>query len=364
MREEYLGVLHVVSRDDQEALRTLSLTTRVLAALGVGQMVVTLDEGRGAQASPLPAMAADVRPLPCAELFLVGKIRALHQELAKVSGETILYAVHLHGFGPCLLGARALSGASAMRRVLYSPYLTPLRSAWMTALLGRVIRNQPPGLEYAAIAASLPEAQLLSKLLNRSAEVLPHPVSDVFFAVQRREAARPSVLAQGCGVEAVDLATRLSVLLNGREARVSFSWLGTAMPGERAHLRAANVPVLEATEDTQRAELLAGASFFIHASRRDHVQLVVAQAMAAGTPCLLSDTPPHRALIRHGETGFICTSERDFIEKSVLLMRDRSEAKRIGEAARAEALRRFTTRHFEGAILRAYGFSRGMADVH
>jgi glycosyltransferase involved in cell wall biosynthesis len=82
----------------------------------------------------------------------------------------------------------------------------------------------------------------------------------------------------------------------------------------------------------------------------------VAQAMAAGVPCLVSDTPPHRALIRHGETGLICTSERDFLEKLILLLRDRSERKRIGEAARAEAGRRFTLRHFERAILRAYGF--------
>jgi len=37
----------------------------------------------------------------------------------------------------------------------------------------------------------------------------------------------------------------------------------------------------------------------------------------------VSDTPQHRALIRHGETGFICTSQRDFLEKLILLLRDR-----------------------------------------
>jgi hypothetical protein len=37
-------------------------------------------------------------------------------------------------------------------------------------------------------------------------------------------------------------------------------------------------------------------------------------------------------------------------------LRDRAERKRLGEAARADAARRFTSRHFEKAILRAYGF--------
>jgi glycosyltransferase involved in cell wall biosynthesis len=80
----------------------------------------------------------------------------------------------------------------------------------------------------------------------------------------------------------------------------------------------------------------------------------------------VSDTPQHRALICHGETGFICTSERDFLEKLVLLLRDRAERQRVGEAARAEAGRRFTLEHFERAVLRAYGWSgikAGMSGV-
>jgi glycosyltransferase involved in cell wall biosynthesis len=77
--------------------------------------------------------------------------------------------------------------------------------------------------------------------------------------------------------------------------------------------------------------------------------------MAAGVACLVSDTPAHRALVRHGETGFVCTSERDLLEKLVGLLRDPLERARMGEAARADAQSRFTSIHFERAILRAYG---------
>jgi hypothetical protein len=42
----------------------------------------------------------------------------------------------------------------------------------------------------------------------------------------------------------------------------------------------------------------------------------------------------------------------------VALLRDPAERERIGQAARAEASRAFTQRHFETAVLRAYGFHR------
>jgi hypothetical protein len=64
-------------------------------------------------------------------------------------------------------------------------------------------------------------------------------------------------------------------------------------------------------------------------------------------------------VVRHGETGYICTSERDFVERMTVLLRDGGERKRVGEAARAEAERRFTLSHFETAVLRAYGLSAG-----
>jgi glycosyltransferase involved in cell wall biosynthesis len=143
------------------------------------------------------------------------------------------------------------------------------------------------------------------------------------------------------------------------------AWLGPAHGRARAQLDAAAVKVLAATDDTERARALSGAWLFIHLTTGNRLPQRVVQAMAAGAPCLVSDTPSHRTLICHGETGFVCTSERDLIEKLIVLLRDPAERKRIGEAARSEAERRFTSRHFEGAILRAYGFSAaGLAQEH
>lgn len=350
-------VLHVAEGEDGDALETLCRTTQVIAGVGMAQVLLVLTARRDADEIWSAALAAEVRPLRCAASSPFGRLRALRSAFAALARERAVQVVHLHGVGPCLLGARALRGSRLQGRVLYSPHLACSASPWSAALLGRLLQSHLEPLHGAAVTASLTEAQTLSKLLNRSAEVLPHPVSSVFFGARRQEGERPGVLAEGFGNEAVAVVTRLSVLLNGREARVPIAWLGGARAAARAQLEAAGVQVLAIPDDAERAQTLARASAFIHIAAGNRVPLAAAQAMAVGVPCLVSDTPPHRALIRHGETGFVCTSERDFLEKLILLLRDREERERIGEAARADAERRFTLRHFERAVLRAYGFS-------
>jgi glycosyltransferase involved in cell wall biosynthesis len=357
LKREHDGwVLHVAALGNLEALEAFRRTTRVVATLGVGQVLLALDERTGADAGWFEAIAGEVRRLHCSGLSIIRKIRTLQSEFRKLFHERAVYAVHLHGVRPGLLALRALKGTALQGRLLYSPDRGQFGSAWCTALLGCALRMHLSPFHYAALAASLVEAQALSKLLNRSAEVLPPPVSDLFFAAPRQEGTRPSIFAHGSSVEAVDRLTRLCVLLNSREARVSFSWQGTAEGKAKAQLEAANVHVLDGTDDACTGEWLSRASIFVDLSLRDQVPLFLAQAMAAGLPCLASDIPSHRALIDHGENGLICTSEWDFLEKTILLLRDRAERRRLGEAARADATRRFTLRHFEGAILRAYGF--------
>jgi hypothetical protein len=352
-------VVHVANVADARALETLCRITPVIGAAGLRQIVLLLDEKTPASltwSTWSAAVEAELRALRCAGLSMVAKTRALQAELAALYRESPLHAVHLHGIGPCLLGSRALRGNPMQARILCSPHAGHLNSLWHAAL-GHFLEQQLSSLaNYAALAVSLAEAQALSRVLHRSAELLPRCVSDVFFAVSRQEAGRPTVLADGTGSEAMDVLTRLCVLLNGREARVRFVWLGPVDRGTRAALQAANVETRAVADDAERANFLSQAWAFLHLSReRD---LPVPQAMAAGVVCLVSDTPLHRSLIRHGDNGFICTSERDFVEKLVLVLRDRAERTRVGEAARAEAHLCFTSRHFERSILRAYGLSR------
>jgi hypothetical protein len=357
MRQQEFCVLHVAALENGEALQVLTRTTKIIAALGVGQVLLALEGSAATNATWIAALAAEVRPLRCAGFSLIRSVRALQSEFSILFRERGPCAVHLHGIVPCLLGLRALKGFMLHGRVLYSPHGEHAGPAWANALVGRLLQSHLSPFHYAPLAASPTEAQALSKLLNRSAEVLPPPVPAVFFAVARREDARPTIIANGCSPEAVDIVTRLCVLLNGREARVAFSWLGPVKGGTSAQLAAANIELIEVLDDDHWALLLSHVWLFIDMSVREPLSVAVAQAMAAGVPCLVSDTPGHRAVIHHGDTGFVCTSERDLVEKVVVLLRDRAERTRIGEAARAEAARRFSQREFQRAVLRAYGFS-------
>ncbi|HTM62837.1 MAG TPA: glycosyltransferase family 4 protein [Burkholderiales bacterium] len=348
-------VVHVAGVRDGEALETLCRTTAVIAAVGVKQ--VLLDYGHGAGAIWPAALPVEVRPLRATGPSLFAKVRALQSAFSTLACERMLYAVHLHGAGPCLLGSHALKGTALPGRVLYSPHLAHAGSSWTVALLSRLLQRFLQPHDCAAVTASLAEAQTLSRLLNRSAEVLPNPVDAMFFEVDRRESARPDVLVDGFGAEAVEVVTRLSILLNARASRVAIAWLSAAGAEPRARLHAANVEVLDVADEAARARLLSKAWAYVHLAAGNRVPYGVAQAMAAGVPCLVSDTPSHRALIRHGETGFVCTSERDLLERLIHVLRDAEERQDISEAARAEAKRRFTSKHFEKAILRAYGFS-------
>lgn len=63
--------------------------------------------------------------------------------------------------------------------------------------------------------------------------------------------------------------------------------------------------------------------------------------MAAGLPCVALDCPQHRELIRAGETGHLCASEGDMIERIAMLIDTPALRARLGAAARLEAQRRF-----------------------
>ena len=353
-------VLHVAALSDEVALPTLRRTAQVIATEGVAQVLLALDDDLGPDAAWCAQLAAEVRRVRCAALSRLGRGRALQAELAGLSCERMLYAVHMHGVTACLLGWQALRGSSLAGRVLYSPHWTPFRLSWGSVVFGRMLRaGLAPIHSAAALAGSVTEAYALSRLLNRSVDVLPHAVSDVFFASPRAHAMPAAVVAGGSGAEAVDLIARLCVLFNSREARLPFAWVGSVRRTDTPKLRAANVQVLDIAGDAETAQLLSRASVYLHVSPREHETHAVAQAMAAGVPCLVSDSLAHRAVVRHGETGYICTSERDFVERMTVLLRDGGERKRVGEAARAEAERRFTLGHFETAVLRAYGLSAG-----
>jgi len=181
-------VVHVATLGDRGALEALRPTTQVLATRGVSQVLLALDGSRGGDVTWWPAPGAEMRRLRCSGLSTVGRIRALQCEFSTLSNEKALYAVHLHGVEPCLLGSQALTFSALMRsplkgRIFYSLYRSHFGEKWASGLLRGLLGRVVLPLHYAP-----PEMDL----------------SDAFFTASRdEEAPCPHILAHGAGGEAV-----------------------------------------------------------------------------------------------------------------------------------------------------------------
>jgi glycosyltransferase involved in cell wall biosynthesis len=119
-------------------------------------------------------------------------------------------------------------------------------------------------------------------------------------------------------------------------------------------LTAANVGVLDARNESEHASRLAAGWIYIALGGTRGFPLFLAQAMAAGLPCVATDCPQHQEVIRDGETGFLCQSERDMIGRIAMLVDCPTLRARIGKAAREEAKRRFGEARFNANLLAAY----------
>ena len=86
--------------------------------------------------------------------------------------------------------------------------------------------------------------------------------------------------------------------------------------------------------------------------------LHLAEAMAAGLPCVAIDSPMHRSLLRHGDTGLLCSDGEDMLRQVARLVDDRDLRAAMGRAARREAEQRFVQARFRDELLAAYDVER------
>ena len=339
---------------------SLGAVTEALSDTGISQVVIATDDLRYHESS--------VRLHPSVEMIHVATDvhsprrtwLAFKAELSMLLRKRSVYAVHFHGTIPCLIGSYVLGARQTDARVLYSP----AGPGWLdsfqlpAALLRRILWGRCSVIDTPPVASSLAEARTLSRITGRAADLVEFPVAAAFFQTGHNPARDPLIVTAGNAPreQDVDLYTRLAVLLYAEKHPVRFSWTGDVSARARARLTAAQVRVFETADAADTARYLSQAWIFVQTQTGEEVAASVAQSMALGLPCLVSDTRAHRDVIRHGENGFICTSERDFVDRLTALIAKQPERMRIGNAARAEARRRFTDGQFRRRLLSVYGF--------
>lgn len=190
----------------------------------------------------------------------------------------------------------------------------------------------------------------------KATSVIENPVAEVFFATPRRETAKPLILTGGrhSNVRSVELFSQLAVLLSGEELGLEFSWIGTVPSIAQRRLQAANVNVSSIASDQECVAAIAGGWMYVAPWATRGFPLFLAQAMAAGLPCVALDCEQHREVIDDGKTGFLCASEQEMVTKIATLVDDKALRLEMGAAAKALARTRFSESTFEDKLMTAY----------
>lgn len=355
-------VVHLVDRVTDEVFSFLGPATQALAESGLDQTVVLTDDLRYRHHLPRFDDRIDL-VLVSARPGLLGRgLRAARALQNVVTSSSIpLRAVHLHGFVPSLAGAFAMRSS---RRddvpVFYSPHGS--KSLGSLSALGRaVIWMLRPVIGrlrlHRAIASLAIERQPLDALSSTSSvEVVESPVAEAFFDVVRHEAPRPLVVTGSRTVNprSAELFAQLAVLLSDEALRLSFNWIGSTDQNSQVRLWAANVSIFDHVLDHELAARLATGWVYLAPGGTRGFPVFLAEAMAVGLPCVAIDTPGHRDIIRHGETGFLCSTHEEILRCIAHLIDTPALRARVSEAAREAARLRFGAARFRDSLLSAY----------
>jgi glycosyltransferase involved in cell wall biosynthesis len=356
-------VVHVVGHGTDDVFGFLGPATAALARSGLEQTVVMIDDARYRHHLPNLHESAQLLLTPSMR-NPVKQWRAVIRACRRSVRAGPLHAVHLHGFLPCLVGAYAVRTAGLRAPVFYSPHgsrsLGSLRTLGAPALY--FVRPLLHPLPRAAIVSASGEALALESW--ESVALVENPASEVFHKVPRNEAWHPLIVTGGRihDVRSVELFAQLAVLLGGEDLRISFNWIGAVDEVSRLRLTAANVGVFEVASDAERAARLAAGWIYVALSGTRGFPLPLVEAMAVGLPCVATDCQKHREVLRDGDTGFLCQSEREMIERIAVLVDSSTMRARVGNAARDEARRRFGQSRFNADLLAAYSASASYLD--
>lgn len=343
-------VLHLVGRLPRGGVRgTLWPTVLALADAEVPQVLVTLDARDDERvALMLPAVARLAEPGPAGRGWgLRDPLAALRRE---AEGPHPVIALHLHGLG-ALLQARRLLRADDLAPLRDVPLFLHLDQERLAArLIGRTGRSvfvvRPDRI---AALEPVPGA-------------MDEPLDEASFATARRERAMPLIVTAGTGADLgrAQAFADLAVMLSGMRPAIEFGWVGEVPEDAAPLLAAAKVTTLRGDTAQARAEVYARAWVYAAPGPRTGAGRDLAEAMAAGLPCVASTDPVHRALIIHTLSGYLCGRHDDMLRCIARLVEGDEGAslrRAMGLAARARSRHRHGRHRFRGAMLLAHGLS-------
>lgn len=350
-------MLHLVGRVTESVASFIGPGAEHLLGLGVPQTVMMLHDP--ALPNPLSRLpdGVEVQAIPL-QPGGAGHWQALRRAYRRMAAERDdVQAVHFHGVRPWLLGQLERSTWRRPPQMYLSPHgsrLLPLLP-WAMALTRE--RQRPDGATI--IATSDFEARHVRRV-GLDATTSNIAIDDPYFALPHHDAAPPRILGGSYPLSRVgaEQFAHVGVLLVNAVPDVRFEWLGPCTVGSQAKLAAAGVAhglSPGGPDDPAVRHALSQATLFVATAPNPRLPLLLAQAMAAGLPCVALNTPTHAELIDHRRTGLLVDTEAELLTAICRLLDDRALRNRLAVAARAEARLRFARRRFAQELIPGYG---------
>lgn len=349
--------VHLVGRLTPSVLSFLLPAIQVLRSGGRRQALLFISDG--ACLEQMGALPADVERVPVRDSDSPSlRCDALFKALRGLWQQHQVSALHLHGLLPGLAAARLLRQSTERGvDVFLSPHSSRM-FGWpilKQAIFERVRRADVRRSALHVIVNLQREARFLAPFDGLAVRVIECPVPQVFFDAPRREARRPLLISCSteCQRAAIDGFLRLAVLLNDDRLGISFNWIGKAEAENAAALRAAGIGCFEPSTDASRAVRLSTAWIYVAAGDERGFPIRLAEAMAAGVPCVALDTEVHREMIVPGQTGYLYADLRELLERIGQLVDSEDLRRKLGGAARQVAIARFGEAEFRLQLLHA-----------
>lgn len=214
------------------------------------------------------------------------------------------------------------------------------------------------GLARVTLAPTVPQVEWLAATLKKPSFLMPRGVNCEQFHPRRRSV-RDDVLRLGfvgrvTPEKGVRLLTEIERALerNGLQ-RFRISVVGDGSELEWLKANMAYGEFAGVLRGDLLAEAYANMDLFVFPSRTDTFGNVIQEAAASGVASVVTDEGGPKQLVLPGTTGFIASSNEEFVARVVELARDRDRLRRMGAAARENVLGRSWDAAFE-MTYRAY----------
>lgn len=152
---------------------------------------------------------------------------------------------------------------------------------------------------------------------------------------------------------------RFKVVADSLSKYAEFTWIGGGSADKEALWLGEHQPTgWLSPEDL--AEAMKELDVFLFPTLWEGMPLALLQAQAAGIPAVVSNVVGNRDAVIDGETGYVCDSNEELIERTKRLVEDRDLRRRMSRASKAWAHKQLTDRDLGAQSLAIYRGTLGV----